>query len=102
MRHVWTAFGAAAALAVGALAWAQSPGLAQRLERLASGGNAEAAYHLGMLYNNGLGVPQDPTTIYDPPPTANAAGAPRRLSLSLFLQGCLLPLSKRTPDPKTQ
>jgi len=38
---------------------AQSPDLADRLSALARGGNAEASYHLGMLYNNGAGVAQD-------------------------------------------
>lgn len=38
---------------------AQSPRLADRLSALARGGNAEASYHLGMLYNNGAGVAQD-------------------------------------------
>lgn len=38
---------------------AQSPHLAERLSVLARAGNAEASYHLGMLYNNGAGVAQD-------------------------------------------
>jgi uncharacterized protein len=38
---------------------AQSPDLADRLFALSRAGNAEASYHLGMLYNNGAGVAQD-------------------------------------------
>lgn len=59
MRHKWVVLAVVAALSAGTFAAAQTPGLPLRLERLAAGGNAEAAYHLGMLYNNGLGVPQD-------------------------------------------
>ncbi|HEX8364601.1 MAG TPA: tetratricopeptide repeat protein [Allosphingosinicella sp.] len=58
--HYWRIALAGAALALSGPACAQSPGLPERLERLAEAGNAEASYHLGMLYNNGLGVPQDP------------------------------------------
>ena len=50
----------AAALGLGSPACAQPSSLPERLERLASRGNPEARYHLGMLYNNGIGVPQDP------------------------------------------
>jgi uncharacterized protein len=50
---------AGATLAACAPASSQSDGLSQRLAVLARGGNAEAAYHLGMLYNNGVGVSQD-------------------------------------------
>lgn len=38
---------------------AQTDNLVARLTALANSGNAEASYHLGMLYNNGIGVPQD-------------------------------------------
>jgi uncharacterized protein len=38
---------------------AESPDLAERLSVLARAGNAEASYHLGMLYNNGTGVARD-------------------------------------------
>ena len=31
-----------------------------QLEKLAQAGNPEAQYHLGMMYNNGIGVNQDP------------------------------------------
>jgi len=36
-----------------------SPNLVEKLTALSRSGNAEASYHLGMLYNNGLGVQQD-------------------------------------------
>ena len=38
---------------------AETSDLAARLTALARSGNPEASYHLGMLYNNGLGVAQD-------------------------------------------
>jgi hypothetical protein len=50
---------AGAAVALGTPACAQSPDLPQKLERRANAGSAEARYHLGMLYNNGIGVAQD-------------------------------------------
>jgi TPR repeat protein len=51
---------AAAAMLAAAPAPGESSDLARRLEGLARAGSPEAAYHLGMLYNNGEGVPQDP------------------------------------------
>jgi TPR repeat protein len=60
MRRLWTAFLFAALAAAPLPAVAQSPQLAAGLARLAAAGNAEAQYHLGMLYNNGLGVTKDP------------------------------------------
>jgi len=38
---------------------AESSDLAERLSVLAHAGDAGASYHLGMLYNNGVGVAQD-------------------------------------------
>ena len=34
--------------------------LFERTVELAQKGNAEAAYHVGMMFNNGIGVSQDP------------------------------------------
>ena len=48
-----------AALCISSCAHAQSPDLARKLTEAAAQGSAEASYHLGMLYNNGIGVEQD-------------------------------------------
>lgn len=77
------------ALAIGALpaglpAVAQSDGLVERLTARASAGNAEASYHLGMLYNNGLGVPQDNARALELFRAAAEAGDP----LGAYKLGC--------------
>jgi TPR repeat protein len=75
---------AAIALAAGAVAAAQSPDLAARLERRAAAGHPEAGYHLGMLYNNGIGVPRDPRRAFRHFRAAAAAGDP----LAAYKVGC--------------
>jgi hypothetical protein len=84
MRAFWIAFIGAAALAAAAPACGQSPDLAQRLERRAEAGSAEARYHLGMLYNNGIGVPQDPRRAFAHFRAAAEAGDP----LGAYKLGC--------------
>jgi len=73
-----------AALPTGTPAVAQSPGLVERLTARASAGNAEANYHLGMLYNNGIGVPQDNRRALELFRAAAAAGDP----LGAYKLGC--------------
>lgn len=73
-----------AALALPSAACAQSQSLPERLERLANGGSAEANYHLGMLYNNGLGVAQDPRRAFVLFRTAAEGGDP----LGAYKLGC--------------
>lgn len=75
---------AGAAAAMVAPACAQSPDLAQKLERRANAGSAEARYHLGMLYNNGLGVPQDVRRAFAHFRAAAEAGDP----LGAYKLGC--------------
>ncbi|MEA3042049.1 MAG: uncharacterized protein QOC65_1538 [Sphingomonadales bacterium] len=75
---------AGAALVLSGAACGQSPGLPDRLERLADGGNAEASYHLGMLYNNGIGVPQDPRRAFTLFHAAAEGGDP----LGAYKLGC--------------
>jgi len=81
-------FALIAAAVLGLLATAPACGqradLAQRLEQLARAGNAEAAYHLGMLYNNGIGVAADPRRAFDHFRTAAEAGDP----LGAYKLGC--------------
>lgn len=83
MRLYMIAF-TVAALALSGAACGQSPGLPERLQRLAGDGNAEASYHLGMLYNNGIGVPQDPRRALALFRTAAEAGDP----LGAYKLGC--------------
>jgi TPR repeat protein len=73
-----------AAMAAVSAACGQSPDLAQRLERLAEAGNGEARYHLGMLYNNGIGVPQDARRAFAEFRAAARAGDP----LGAYKLGC--------------
>lgn len=75
---------ALAAVALGAPACAQAPDLPQRLEGMAAAGNAEARYHLGMLYNNGIAVPQDPRRAFAHFRAAAEAGDP----LGAYKLGC--------------
>jgi hypothetical protein len=75
---------AGAALALSGAACGQSPGLPERLQRLAGSGNAEASYHLGMLYNNGVGVPQDPRRAFAHFRAAAEGGDP----LGAYKLGC--------------
>jgi len=63
---------------------AQSPEMAERLAVLARSGNAEASYHLGMLYNNGLGVAQDNARALELFRAAAAGGDP----LGAYKVGC--------------
>jgi len=67
-----------AALGMAAAAQAASPDLAARLERRAD--HAEARYHLGMLYNNGIGVAKDPRRAFALFRKAAEAGDPLALS----------------------
>jgi TPR repeat protein len=71
---------AAAAMPVAA----QSSHLTDKLARLAASGNAEAQYHLGMLYNNGLGVAKDPARALPLFQRAAAGGDP----LGAYKLGC--------------
>lgn len=75
---------AAAALSLGSPACAESADLPQRLERLANAGNAEARYHLGMLYNNGIGVARDLRRAFEHFRAAAEAGDP----LGAYKLGC--------------
>jgi TPR repeat protein len=84
MRKIWTVLIGGAVLAAGAVAVAQRLDLAQRLERRAEAGNAEARYHLGMLYNNGIGVARDPRRAFAHFRAAAEAGDP----LAAYKVGC--------------
>jgi hypothetical protein len=75
---------AALALLAATPACGQPADLAQRLERLARAGNPEAAYHLGMLYNNGIGVPRDPQRAFAQFRIAAEGGDP----LGAYKLGC--------------
>lgn len=63
---------------------AKSAGLEQKLQTMAEEGNAEASYHLGMLYNNGIGVPQDPQRAFHYFEAAAKGGDP----LGAYKVGC--------------
>lgn len=73
-----------AAVALSAPAAAQPANLPARLEALAGRGNAEAAYHLGMLYNNGIGVARDNRRAFALFRTAAEGGDP----LAAYKVGC--------------
>ena len=81
MRHF---LAAAATIATLAAAESPSPDLARRLEQRAAAGNAEAGYHLGMLYNNGIGVAKDPRRAFALFQAAAKAGDP----LAHYKVGC--------------
>ncbi|HEY0413821.1 MAG TPA: tetratricopeptide repeat protein [Allosphingosinicella sp.] len=83
MRRIVIALGLALAAAA-VPACAQSPHLAEKLAKLAGSGNAEAQYHLGMLYNNGLGVEKDPRRAFALFQKAAAGGD----SLGHYKVGC--------------
>ena len=72
------------AAAIASAAPAQAPGLAPKLEALAREGSAEAKYHLGMLYNNGIGVPADPRKAFQYFMAAAEAGD----ALGAYKVGC--------------
>jgi len=55
-----------------------------KLEKLAQTGNPDAQYHLGMMYNNGLGVKQDPRKAFDWFTKAADSGNP----LAAYKVGC--------------
>jgi uncharacterized protein len=61
-----------------------SQNLAAKLTALSRSGNAEASYHLGMLYNNGLGVEQDNARALDLFRASAEAGDP----LGAYKLGC--------------
>jgi TPR repeat protein len=82
MKYVMTM--AAAALIACAPASSGEVQLARQLETLAGTGHAEANYHLGMLYNNGLGVAQDPKRALRLFEKAAAGGDP----LGAYKLGC--------------
>lgn len=82
MRLIWIAAAALAATACSAAA--QPADLAHRLEQRAAAGSAEARYHLGMLYNNGIGVAQDPRRAFAHFRAAAEAGDP----LGAYKVGC--------------
>jgi len=63
---------------------AHASDLARKLEAAAQKGNAEASYHLGMLYNNGIGVEQDPKRAFAHFKAASDAGDP----LGAYKVGC--------------
>ena len=75
---------AVTAAAIAVPACGEAPTLAARLEALADAGNAEARYHLGMLYNNGIGVAQDNGRALALFQAAAAAGDP----LAAYKVGC--------------
>ncbi len=81
MRHF---LAAAAAIAAVAAAESPSPDLPRRLEERASAGNAEAGYHLGMLYNGGIVVAKDPKRAFALFRAAAAGGDP----LGHYKVGC--------------
>ena len=81
MRHFMAA---AATIAAVAAAESPSPDLPRRLEQRASAGNAEARYHLGMLYNNGILVAKDPKRAFALFRDSAAAGDP----LGHYKVGC--------------
>jgi TPR repeat protein len=81
MRHF---LAAAATIAAVAAAEAPSPDLPRRLEQRASAGDAEARYHLGMLYNNGIVVAKDPRRAFALFRESAAAGDP----LGHYKLGC--------------
>ncbi len=58
--------------------------LTQALQTLAAKGHAEAEYHLGMHYNNGIGVEKDPARAYESFEKAAALGDP----LAAYKLGC--------------
>jgi TPR repeat protein len=76
--------GAVVGLCVASCAQAQSTELAQKLEKAARSGNGEASYHLGMLYNNGIGVAQDAKRAFAHFTQAADAGDP----LGAYKVGC--------------
>ena len=63
---------------------AQSPGLQAKLEVLASKGNAEAEYNLGMLHNNGIGTTEDRRKAFK----WFRAGAAHGNALAAYKLGC--------------
>lgn len=63
---------------------AQSPGLQAKLEVLASKGNAEAEYNLGMLHNNGIGTREDRQKAFK----WFKAGAAHGNALAAYKLGC--------------
>jgi len=76
---------AAAAAASGIVGQAApAPDLPNRLERRAETGSAEARYHLGMLYNNGIVVAKDPRRAFALFRAAALAGDP----LGHYKVGC--------------
>lgn len=94
------AIGIALALAAAAVpAAAQSPHLADRLATLAGSGQAEAQYHLGMLYKDGLGVARDQARAFELFSKAAAGGDP----LAAYEVGCYYDgefKSAVAPDPE--
>lgn len=83
MRRLTIEIAAAVFLACCA-APAQSTTLAERLEAAARSGNAEASYHLGMLYNEGIGVQRDNARALELFRSAAEAGDP----LGAYKLGC--------------
>jgi TPR repeat protein len=83
MRQLIFAVTVTAALALGTPAIGASP-LPARLAELASSGNAEAAYHLGMLAHTGTGMPRDAKKAFAWFTKAAALGDP----LGAYKVGC--------------
>ena len=54
--------------------------------KIAQGGNAEAQYHIGMMFNNGIGVQKDPGKAFQWFQQASKAGEP----LANYKVGCYL------------
>ncbi|HEX8533744.1 MAG TPA: tetratricopeptide repeat protein [Allosphingosinicella sp.] len=71
-------------LCLASCAQAQSTELAQKLEKAAQSGDPEASYHLGMIYNNGIGVTQDAKRAFAHFSRAAEAGDP----LGAYKVGC--------------
>ena len=75
---------AAGALFAASCGQAKDAGLIPSLEKLAEAGNAEAIYHLGMAYQTGSGVAEDPAKALDAFRKAAALGDP----LASYKLGC--------------
>src|SRR5258705_184692 len=55
-----------------------------QVRALAQSGNLEAQYHIGMMYNNGMGVSQDPNKAFEWFSKAATGGDP----LAAYKVGC--------------
>lgn len=81
---MWGAIAAAVTLVLTGCGNAKEASIVPSLERLASAGNAEALYHLGMAYQTGTGTAEDPAKALDAFRKAAAMGEP----LASYKLGC--------------